>query len=138
MGTKDVNDALLSVTELDLVLRALGQEPSPKELSDIMDSYGSRSGKMNQDDFMDLMSSQIRANASDKNAETLSANTVQILQDSFRMFDQDRDGYLNADELKSALAMIGEDESSFQSILDDGDINRDQKIDLDEWIEMMK
>ena len=55
---------------------------------------------MNQDDFMDLMSSQIRANASDKNAETLSANTVQILQDSFRMFDQDRDGYLNADELK--------------------------------------
>ena len=27
--------------------------------------------------------------------------------------------------------MIGEDESSFQSILDDGDINRDQKIDLD-------
>ena len=27
---------------------------------------------MNQDDFMDLMSSQIRANASDKNAESLS------------------------------------------------------------------
>merc|ERR1711990_1221705 len=107
MGTKDVNDALLSVTELDLVLRSLGQEPSPKELSDIMDGYGSRSGKMNQDDFMDLMSSQIRANASDKNAESLSANTLQVLLDSFRMFDLDKDGYLNSDELKGALGMIG-------------------------------
>ena len=57
-------------------------------------------GKMNMDGFMDLMATQIRANASDKNVDSLSAQTIQFLLDSFRMFDQDKDGYLNEAEIK--------------------------------------
>ena len=55
---------------------------------------------MNMDGFMDLMATQIRANASDKNGDSLSAQTIQFLLDSFRMFDQDKDGYLNEAEIK--------------------------------------
>ena len=55
---------------------------------------------MNMDGFMDLMATQIRANASDKNVDSLSAQTIQFLLDSFRMFDQDKDGYLNEAEIK--------------------------------------
>ena len=61
---------------------------------------------MNQDDFMDLMASQIRANASERNADNLSAQVLQFLMDTFRMFDQDKDGYISKDELAvSALSL---------------------------------
>lgn len=61
---------------------------------------------MNQDDFMDLMASQIRANASERNADNLSAQVLQFLMDTFRMFDQDKDGYISKDELAvSALPL---------------------------------
>jgi len=93
---------------------------------------------MNMDGFMDLMATQIRANASDKNVDSLSAQTIQFLLDSFRMFDQDKDGYLNEAEIKNALGMIGESEDLATSLLSDADMNHDSKIDLDEWIEMMK
>jgi len=34
--------------------------------------------------------------------------------------------------------MIGESEDLATSLLSDADMNHDSKIDLDEWIEMMK
>lgn len=58
---------------------------------------------MNQDDFMDLMASQIRANASERNADNLSSQILQFLMDTFRMFDQDKDGYISKDELAVSL-----------------------------------
>ena len=55
---------------------------------------------------MDLMASQIRANASERNADNLSAQVLQFLMDTFRMFDQDKDGYISKDELAvSALPL---------------------------------
>lgn len=57
-------------------------------------------GKMNLDDFLDLMEGQIRANASERTAENLPAATIALLLEAFRMFDNDKDGYLNMEELK--------------------------------------
>merc|ERR1711892_1654714 len=135
--SKDNAEQLLGIAELDLVLRSLGQEPSPKELADIMEGYGSRPGKINHDDFMDLMASQIRANASDRNADNLSAQIVQFLMDTFRMFDQDKDGYISKEELAKACDMIGAGDMA-EALMAEGDQNKDSKIDFDEWIDMMK
>ena len=57
-------------------------------------------GKMNLDDFLELMQQQIRANTSDRNADSLPAATIAFFADAFRLFDKDQDGYLNMDELK--------------------------------------
>ena len=57
-------------------------------------------GKMNMDDFLELMQQQIRANTSDRNADSLPAATIAFFADAFRLFDKDQDGYLNMDELK--------------------------------------
>merc|ERR1719348_246175 len=54
-----------------------------------MQGYGSRYGKMNLDDFLDLMEGQIRANASDRNADQLPASAINLLVEAFRMFDQE-------------------------------------------------
>merc|ERR1712130_31275 len=74
-----------------------------------MAGYGSRYGKMNLDDFLDLMEGQIRANASDRNLE----------------------------ELKKACSLIG-DESAAEALMEDADHNKDHKLDFDEWVEMLK
>merc|ERR1719228_306930 len=61
-----------------------------------MQGYGSRYGKMNLDDFLDLMEGQIRANASDRSAENLPAATVALMLEAFRMFDNDKEGQIRA------------------------------------------
>ena len=55
---------------------------------------------MNLDDFLELMQQQIRANTSDRNADSLPAATIAFFAEAFRLFDKDQDGYLNMDELK--------------------------------------
>ena len=47
-----------------------------------------------------MFQGQIRANASDRNADQLPASAINLLVEAFRMFDQDMDGYLNMEELK--------------------------------------
>ena len=102
-------------------------------------------GKMNLDDFLDLMEGQIRANASDRNVENLPAATVAFMLEAFRMFDNDKDGYLNMEELKvklmklkdfdhprfqKACSLIG-DESAAEALMEDADHNKDHKLDFD-------
>merc|ERR1719215_1926354 len=41
-----------------------------------MQGYGSKFGKMNLDDFLELMRQQIRANTSDRNVDSLPAATI--------------------------------------------------------------
>ena len=62
---------------------------------------------MNLDDFLDLMEGQIRANASERTAESLASATLAVMLEAFRMFDQDKDGYLNMDELKVRFILYG-------------------------------
>merc|ERR1712226_1227804 len=94
-----------------------------------MAGYGSRYGKMNLDDFLDLMEGQIRANASDRNVDNLPAATVAFMLEAFRMFDNDKDGYLNLEELKKACSLIG-DESAAEALMEDADHNKDHKPTL--------
>merc|ERR1719223_827227 len=71
-----------------------------------MQGYGSKFGKMNLDDFLELMQQQIRANTSDRNADSLPAATIAFFADAFRLFDKDQDGYLNMNEVKKALQKV--------------------------------
>ncbi|CBY11286.1 unnamed protein product [Oikopleura dioica] len=92
---------------------------------------------MNMDDFLELMQHQIRANTSDRNADSLPAATVAFFADAFRLFDKDQDGYLNMDELKNALSLVGQDGSA-ENLMAASDANKDNKLDFDEFVEMMK
>merc|ERR1719444_221267 len=94
-----------------------------------MQGYGSKFGKMNLDDFLELMQQQIRANTSDRNADSLPAATIAFFADAFRLFDMD--------ELKNALSLVGQDGSA-ESLMAASDANKDNKPDFDEFVEMMK
>ena len=60
----------------------------------------------------------------------------QNLQIAFKMFDQDGNGTLSMDELKSVFASgsaSGQTESVWQQIIDSADTNKDGVIDYSEF-----
>ena len=72
---------------------------------------------MNLDDFLELMQQQIRANTSDRNADSLPAATIAFFAEAFRLFDKDQDGYLNMDELKVFSTHTSKQSSKKRKIL---------------------
>merc|ERR1719354_836577 len=49
-----------------------------------MQGYGSKFGKMNLDDFLELMQQQIRANTSDRIGISFKTATIAFFADAFR------------------------------------------------------
>ena len=53
------------------------------------------------------------------------------LQDAFKVFDRNRDGFISAEELRIVMTNLGEKltDQEIKDMLDLADINRDGKID---------
>ena len=99
MFTADAADGLLGTIELDRVLRMLGIEPNAQELKAVMDEFGQHSGKLNQDDFLDLMERQLMSRK--KTEFDVAPEFAQFLRDSFHLYDKDKDGSITKAEIKT-------------------------------------
>ncbi|QCD85441.1 calcium-binding protein CML [Vigna unguiculata] len=89
-------DGMISVNELDNVLRALGSSIPPKELQRVMDDLDT-----DHDGFINLSEF-----AAFYRAETADGGDTE-LQDAFNMYDQDQNGLISAAELCQVLNRLG-------------------------------
>ena len=99
MFTADASDGLLGTMELDRVLRMLGIEPNAQELKSVMDEFGQHSGKLDKNDFLDLMERQLMSRK--KTEFDVSPDFAQFLRDSFHLYDKDKDGSITRAEIKT-------------------------------------
>ncbi|KAI5093210.1 troponin C, partial [Silurus meridionalis] len=123
---QDAEDGCISTKELGKVMRMLGQNPTPEELQEMIDEVDEDgSGTVDFDEFLVMM---VRCMKDDSKAKS-----EEELAELFRMFDRNRDGYIDIEELREMLKATGEmiSEDDVEELMKDGDRNSDGKIDYD-------
>ena len=67
-------------------------------------------------------------------------NILQSLKEAFKIFDKNRNGYIEAKELKQVTTTLGSQltDEEFEDFWREADINNDGKLDYEEFIKMMR
>ncbi|XP_032215224.1 calcium-binding protein 2 [Mustela erminea] len=124
-------DGYIGYRELGACMRTLGYMPTEMELIEISQQISG--GKVDFEDFVELMGPKLLA-------ETADMIGVRELRDAFREFDTNGDGCISLAELRAALkALLGErlSQREVDEILHDIDLNGDGLVDFEEFVRMM-
>lgn len=121
---KDGN-GVMDRNELPQALMSLGKDPTNKEIEDLLNRFGIE-GNIQFEDFKRILEDY--------------DNNDRELEMAFRVFDRDKNGTLDANELKNALMNFGErmDEQEAKELVQLFDLDGDGTISYREFIELMK
>ena len=120
-------DGHLSVSELEplLVMFGEGYENKVKQIIDKWDKTGD--GKLSFREFMSMLES-----ASGVEEE-------ESLRKAFAVFNKNGDGFITWQELKDGLSLLDRvTNDDVNTMMNEADTNNDGKIDIDEFIAVMK
>jgi len=92
---KDAN-GIVSIPELDTILRSLGVSPTKEELAVIVKDVDTEGkGEISSDQFLVMMARKM-------------AEPTDELRDCFNYFDKNRDNRIDATELQAVMESLGE------------------------------
>jgi len=121
-------DGTISITELEEVLKNMGEKPTKDDMKRMMANVDKDGDKnISFDEFVTLMAS----------AKTSSEDE---LRQAFRVFDADGNGTIDKPELKRVMEMVGEavTKEQLDAMFKLADVNGDGEISFDEFCTMMK
>ena len=120
-------DDYITADVLGKLLRALGYNPKPEEVQDMIDDVGG-DGKIDFDSFMYLVSRHARE-----------ADPEKELIDAFRVFDKTGKGKLHQDIIIKILKNIKQPftDEQIEEVLKKTKINRDGTIDYSEFVSIL-
>lgn len=122
-------DGTITVNEIGIVLRSLGQNPTFAELEDMVREVDiDGNGEVDFDEFLIMMHNKIKEEADD----------LDILE-AFRVFDNDGNGFITAEELRLVMNNLGEEltKKEIDAIVAEADLDGDGQIDYSEFAKMM-
>ncbi|RWS08896.1 hypothetical protein B4U79_05571, partial [Dinothrombium tinctorium] len=128
----DVNgDGKINAEELKHMLCELGIAADDAIVTQmIADATQNGDGLIDEEQFLRWMSKVVNHKEDDIEGD---------LRAAFRVFDKDNNGFITREELCSALNMMGETltESDIDFLLNESDIDKDGRIDYEEFIRML-
>ncbi|XP_016154446.1 calcium-binding protein 2-like isoform X3 [Oenanthe melanoleuca] len=125
------HDGYISYKDLGECMRTMGYMPTEMELIEL--SQQITGGKVDFDDFVELMGPKMLA-------ETADMIGIKELRDAFREFDTNGDGQISVPELREAMRKLLGQQLNYREvdeILKDVDLNGDGLVDFEEFVRMM-
>ena len=119
----------ITTKELGTVMRNLGQNPSEEELKQLIREVDlNGDGTIDFKEFLCLMVKKMDDSDID-----------QELQDAFKFFDGDKDGYITSLELRNAMNNLGDEYTpeEAEEMVKEGDLDNDGKISFDEFMKIV-
>ncbi|XP_053361837.1 calcium-binding protein 2 isoform X2 [Clarias gariepinus] len=127
----DRNKGYISCKDLGECMRTMGYMPTEMELIEL--SQQITGGKIDFEDFVELMGPKMLA-------ETADMIGMKELRDAFKEFDSNGDGQISISELREAMKkLMGEqlNPRDIDDIIRDVDLNGDGQVDFEEFVRMM-
>lgn len=127
----DKNGTICS-SEIGLVLRALGFNPTEREVKDIVDEIDkNKSGRIEYNEFRDYY---LKYKNKHKNK-----NMKEEIMCAFKFFDKNGNGYIEAKEIKEILRKLGDNttDEQIKQMIEVADVDKDGQINYAEFVEFM-
>ncbi|CAH3176449.1 unnamed protein product, partial [Porites evermanni] len=113
-------DGTITTEELGTVMRSLGQNPTDAELQDMVNELDTNgNGKIEFDEFLPMMCRKMKE-----------VYLAEVLRETFKIFDKDGNGYINASELKELMEKLGEklSDEQIEKMIAEADLDEDGKV----------
>ncbi|KAK3846669.1 MAG: hypothetical protein J3R72DRAFT_395604 [Linnemannia gamsii] len=126
-------DGTINKSELRGLLHTVGHKVDSEGLASLLKEFDNDQSEAI--DFQEFVALADRI-TKNKSTNTLTHDEVASLKESFRTFDKNGDGSINATELRSLLRIVGESLKAkhLSDAMQEFDTNKDNLIDFDEFV----
>ncbi|XP_037075106.1 calmodulin-like [Pollicipes pollicipes] len=122
-------DGVISMHELGVVMKSLGQRPTVTELEQMVTKVDQEGiGQIEFNEFLQMMARKMSGMESEDE-----------LKEAFRVFDKDDDGFLSVAELRHIMTSMGEKmtKNEVDDMISEADKDGDGKINYQEFVQVL-
>ncbi|XP_055682758.1 calmodulin-A-like isoform X4 [Lutzomyia longipalpis] len=119
-------DGTITMAELGVVMRSLGQRPTETELRDMVNEVDQDgNGTIEFNEFLQMMSKKMKG-----------ADGEDELREAFRVFDKNNDGLISSSELRHVMTNLGEklSEEEVDDMIKEADLDGDGMVNYNEFV----
>ncbi|GLV40786.1 Calmodulin [Carabus blaptoides fortunei] len=122
-------DGTITMAELGVVMRSLGQRPTETELRDMVNEVDQDgNGTIEFNEFLQMMSKKMKG-----------ADGEDELREAFRVFDKNNDGLISSNELRHVMTSLGErlSEEEVDDMIKEADLDGDGMVNYEEFVTIL-
>ncbi|CAH0563823.1 unnamed protein product [Brassicogethes aeneus] len=122
-------DGQITMAELGVVMRSLGQRPTETELRDMLNEVDQDgNGTIEFNEFLQMMSKKMK-----------DADGEEELKEAFRVFDKNNDGLISSIELRHVMTSLGErlTEEEVDDMIKEADLDGDGQVNYEEFVSIL-
>ncbi|KAG5880816.1 hypothetical protein JTB14_027982 [Gonioctena quinquepunctata] len=122
-------DGTITMAELGVVMRSLGQRPTETELRDMVNEVDQDgNGTIEFNEFLQMMSKKMK-----------DADGEEELREAFRVFDKNNDGLISSTELRHVMTSLGErlSEEEVEDMIKEADMDGDGQVNYEEFVTIL-
>uniref|UniRef100_A0A6B2E5I9 Putative calmodulin-like isoform x3 n=2 Tax=Phlebotominae TaxID=7198 RepID=A0A6B2E5I9_9DIPT len=119
-------DGTITMAELGVVMRSLGQRPTETELRDMVNEVDQDgNGTIEFNEFLQMMSKKMKG-----------ADGEDELREAFRVFDKNNDGLISSSELRHVMTNLGEklSQEEVDDMIKEADMDGDGMVNYNEFV----